>query len=142
MAMVSEALGLSVPTVPMVPGVYAVRAGFARRAGALVMAAIERGGPLPRDIVTRAALENACAVVAATGGSTNGALHIPAIAHEAGIAFDIDDVGRLFERTPLIADLRPGGRLTAKDVHEIGGTAGILRPLPDGGYLGCRFLTR
>ena len=77
------------------------------------MAAIERGGPLPRDIVTRAALENACAVVAATGGSTNGALHIPAIAHEAGITFDIDDVGRVFERTPLIADLRPGAERAA-----------------------------
>jgi dihydroxy-acid dehydratase len=135
MAMVSEALGLSVPNVSMIPGVYAVRAAFARSAGALVMAAIERGGPLPRDIVTRAALENACAVVAATGGSTNGALHIPAIAHEAGIAFDIDDVGRVFERTPLIADLRPGGRFTARDVHEIGGTAVILRVLLDGGYL-------
>src|SRR5712692_6107271 len=110
MAMVSEALGLSIPNVSMIPGVYAARAAYARRAGALVMAAIERGGPLPRDIVTRRALENACAVVAATGGSTNGALHIPAIAHEAGIVFDIDDVGRVFERTPLIADLRPGGR--------------------------------
>src|SRR5713226_5678161 len=127
MAMVSEALGLSIPNVSMIPGVYAARAGYARRAGALVMAAIERGGPLPRDILTRAALGNACAVVAATGGSTNAALHIPAIAHEAGIAFDIDDVAKVFERTPLIADLRPGGRFTAKDVHEIGGTAVILR---------------
>ena len=141
MAMVSEALGLSVPNVSMIPGVYAVRAAYARRAGALVMAAIERGGPLPRDILTRAALGNACAVVAATGGSTNAALHIPAIAHEAGIAFDIDDVGRVFERTPLIADLRPGGRFTAKHVHEIGGTAVILRALLDGGYLDGNCLT-
>ena len=77
---------------------------------------LERGGPLPRDIVTRATLENACAIVAATGGSTNAALHIPAIAHEAGIAFTIDDVGEVFARTPLIGDLRPGGRFTAKDV--------------------------
>ena len=116
MAMVSEALGLSVPNVSMVPGVFAERAAYARQGGALVMAAIERGGPLPRDIVTRKALENACAIVAATGGSTNAALHIPAIAHEAGIAFDIDDFARVCERTPVIADLRPGGRFTAKDV--------------------------
>jgi dihydroxy-acid dehydratase len=96
---------------------------------------------LPRDIVTRRALENACAVVAATGGSTNGALHIPAIAHEAGIAFDIDDVARVFERTPLIADLRPGGRFTAKDVHEIGGTAVILRALIESGHVDGDCLT-
>ena len=110
MAMVSEALGLSVPNVSMVPGPYGERAGFARRAGAIVMRAVANGGPLPRDIVTRKALENACAVVAATGGSTNSALHIPAIAHEAGITFDLDDVAAVLARTPLIADLRPGGR--------------------------------
>jgi dihydroxy-acid dehydratase len=135
MAMVSEALGLSAPNVSMVPGVYAERAAHARHAGQLVMAAIERGGPLPRDIVTRKALENACAIVAATGGSTNAALHIPAIAHEAGIPFDLDDVARVAARTPVIADLRPGGRFTAKDVHEIGGTAVIIRALLDGGYI-------
>ncbi|HEV2334810.1 MAG TPA: dihydroxy-acid dehydratase [Stellaceae bacterium] len=141
MAMVSEALGLSVPNVSMVPGVFAERAAHARRAGALVMAAIARGGPLPRDIVTKKALENACAIVAATGGSTNAALHIPAIAHEAGIAFDIDDFARVCERTPVIADLRPGGRFTAKDVHDIGGTAVILRALIDGGYIDGECLT-
>jgi len=135
MAMVSEALGLSVPNVSMVPGVFAERAAYARRAGMLAMAAIERGGPLPRDIVTRKALENACAMVAATGGSTNAALHIPAIAHEAGIAFDLDAVARVFARTPVIADLRPGGRFTAKDVHDIGGTAVILRALIDAGHV-------
>src|SRR5438876_3614290 len=117
MAMVSEALGISLPNVSMVPGVFAERAAHARRAGQLVTAAIERGGPLPRDIVTRQALENACAMVAATGGSTNAALHIPAIAHEAGIKFDIDDFARVCARTPVIADLRPGGRFTAKDVY-------------------------
>jgi dihydroxy-acid dehydratase len=141
MAMVSEALGLSVANVSMVPGVFAERAAFARRAGALVMQAIERGGPLPRDIVTKRALENACAMVAATGGSTNAALHIPAIAHEAGIAFDLDDVARVCARTPVIADLRPGGRFTAKDVHDIGGTAVILRALLDGGHIDGRCLT-
>jgi dihydroxy-acid dehydratase len=143
MAMVSEALGLSAPNVSMVPGVYAERAAHARRAGALVMAAIERAGPLPRDIVTKKALENACAIVAATGGSTNAALHIPAIAHEAGIAFDIDDVARVAARTPVIADLRPGGRFTAKDVHEIGGTAVIIRALIESGHIdgGCLTVT-
>ena len=135
MAMVSEALGLTVPNVSMVPGVYAERAAYARRAGQLAMAAIERGGPLPRDIVTRTALENACAVLGATGGSTNAALHIPAIANEAGIAFDIDDVARVCARTPLIADLRPGGRFTAKDVYDIGGTAVILRALIRAGHI-------
>ena len=135
MAMVSEALGLSAPNVSMVPGVYAERAAHARHAGALVMAAIARGGPLPRDIVTRKALENACAIVAATGGSTNAALHIPAIAHEAGIQFDVDDVARVAARTPVIADLRPGGRFTAKDVHDIGGTAVIIRALLEAGHI-------
>src|SRR5205085_10032087 len=141
MAMVSEALGLSVPNVSMVPGVFAERAAHARRAGQLVMAAIERGGPRPRDIVTRKALENACAMVAATGGSTNAALHIPAIAHEAGIGFDIDDVARVCARTPVIADLRPGGRFTAKDVYDIGGTAVILRALIEGGHIDGSCLT-
>jgi len=141
MAMVSEALGLSVPNVSMIPGIYAERANYARRAGAIVMEALARGGPRPRDIVTRAALANACAVVAATGGSTNAALHIPAIAHEAGIRFDIDDVDAVSRRTPLIADLRPGGRFTAKDVHDIGGTAVILRALLDGGHLDGSCLT-
>ena len=141
MAMVSEALGLSVPNVSTVPGVFAERAAHARQAGMLVMQAIERGGPLPRDIVTRKALENACAMVAATGGSTNAALHIPAIAHEAGIAFDVDDVARVCARTPVIADLRPGGRFTAKDVYDIGGTAVILRALIDAGHIDGSCLT-
>src|SRR3974390_2150243 len=143
MAMVSEALGLSIPNVSMIPGIYVERANHARRAGAIVMEAVRRGGPRPRDIVTRAALENACAVVAATGGSTNAALHIPAIAHEAGIQFDIDDVDAVSRRTPLIADLRPAGRFTAKDGHDIGGTAVILRALLDSGYLdgGCLTVT-
>jgi len=139
--MASEALGLSVPNVSMVPGVYAERATFARRAGAIVMQAVERGGPLPRDIVTRTALENACAIVAATGGSTNAALHLPAIAHEAGIRFALDDVERVFARTPLIGDLCPGGRFTAKDVHDVGGTAVIIRALLDGGYIDGSCLT-
>jgi len=141
MAMVSEALGLSVPNVSMVPGVHAERAAFARRAGSLAVALVGRGGPLPRDIVTRRALENAAAIVAATGGSTNAGLHIPAIAHEAGIRFAIDDVAAVFARTPLIGDLRPGGRFTAKDVHEVGGTAVFIRELIAAGHIDGSCLT-
>src|SRR2546423_1863942 len=92
MAMVAEALGLSVPNSAMVPGVYAERLAIAKRAGHIVMEILQRGGPLPRELVTRRALENASAIVAATGGSTNAALHIPAIANEAGIRFTADDV--------------------------------------------------
>jgi dihydroxy-acid dehydratase len=141
MGMVSEALGLSMPNVSMIPGVYSERAGHARRAGGIVMNAVLGNGPRPRDIVTRKALENACAIVAATGGSPNAALHIPAIAHEAGIAFDMDDVAAVLSRTPLIADLRPGGRFTAKDVHEIGGTAVIIRALIELGAIDGSCLT-
>ncbi|MBV9565308.1 MAG: dihydroxy-acid dehydratase [Bradyrhizobium sp.] len=135
MAMVSEALGLTMPNVSMIPGVYAERAQVARRAGRLVMEMLERGGPLPRDVVTRKSLENAAAIVAATGGSTNAALHLPAIANEAGIPFTIDDVGEVFARTPLIGNLRPGGKYTAKDVHDIGGTAVVIRALLESGHV-------
>src|SRR5882757_2317510 len=110
MAMVSEAMGLTIPNVSMVPGIYSERAQIARRAGRLVMEMHNRGGPLPRELVTRKALENGAAIVAATGGSTNAALHLPAIANEAGIAFSLDDVGEVFARTPLIGNLRPGGK--------------------------------
>src|SRR5919202_2934222 len=89
----------------------------------------------PRDIVTRQALENAATVVAASGGSTNGGLHLPAIAHEAGIEFDLHDVGEIFKRTPYIADLKPGGRYVAKDLYEIGGVPVLMKALLEGGYL-------
>jgi dihydroxy-acid dehydratase len=135
MAMVAEALGVTVPNSAMVPGVYAQRLAIAKRAGAIVMEIVSRGGPLPRDLVTRRALENACAIVAATGGSTNAALHIPAIANEAGLRFTLDDVATVFARTPLIADLRPGGRFNAKDVHEVGGVSVIIRVLLESGHL-------
>jgi dihydroxy-acid dehydratase len=112
MAMVSEALGLTVPNSAMVPGVYAERLAIARRAGEIVMEILSAAGPLPRDLVTRKSLENASAIVAATGGSTNAALHIPAIANEAGIRFTVDDVAEVFARTPLIGDLRPGRKVS------------------------------
>jgi len=135
MAMVSEALGLTVPNSAMVPGVYAERLAIAKRAGEIVMEILARGGPLPRDLVTRRALENASAIVAATGGSTNAALHIPAIANEAGIRFTVDDVAAVFARTPLIGDLRPGGKYLAKDVYENGGVSVIIRALLESGHL-------
>src|SRR5438445_7996093 len=135
MAMVSEAMGLTIPNVSMIPGVYPERAQIARRAGRLVMEMLKRGGPLPRELVTRKALENGAAIVAATGGSTNAALHLPAIANEAGISFTIDDVGEVFARTPLIGNLRPGGKYTAKDVYDIGGAAVVIRALVESGHI-------
>jgi dihydroxy-acid dehydratase len=141
MGMVSEAIGLSMPNSSMIPGVYAERAHVARAAGRLVMQMLARGGPLPRDIVTRKALENGAAIVAATGGSTNAALHLPAIANEAGIRFSLDDVGEVFARTPLIGNLRPGGKYTAKDVYDIGGAAVVIRALIESGHIDGSCLT-
>jgi dihydroxy-acid dehydratase len=103
--------------------------------GALVMEILQRGGPLPRDLVTRASLENACVIVAATGGSTNAALHIPALAHEAGIRFTLDDVAAVFERTPLVGNLQPGGQYYAQDVHAVGGVPAIVKTLLAHGHL-------
>jgi dihydroxy-acid dehydratase len=102
---------------------------LAERAGEAALRILRDGGPLPRDLVTRESLENACAVVAATGGSTNAGLHLPAIANEAGLRFTLDDVAAVFARTPLIADLKPGGRFVARDVFEIGGVPVILKAL-------------
>ena len=141
MAMVGEALGLSPLGSSMVPAVYSERLAIAERAGATVMRNIASGGPLPRELVTRQSLENACAAVAATGGSTNAALHIPAIAHEAGIDFTLDDVAAVFRRTPLIADLQPGGRYLARDLHEAGGVPMVLKTLLAGGHLHGDVLT-
>jgi dihydroxy-acid dehydratase len=134
MAYVSEAMGLALPGSASTPAVLEARDAFAEAAGAAVMRLV-RGGPRPRDIVTRASLENGAAIVAATGGSTNAALHLPAIAHEAGIEFDLFDVAAIFKRTPLLADLKPGGKYLAKDVHDIGGVPVILRALLDAGAL-------
>jgi dihydroxy-acid dehydratase len=119
----------------MLPAVYSDRLALARQAGQAVMRLLREGGPLPRELVTRKSLENAAAAVAATGGSTNAGLHLPAIAHEAGIRFTLDDVADVFQRTPLIADLQPGGRFLARDLHEVGGVSVVLRALLEGGYL-------
>ena len=135
MGMVSEAIGLAPLGSSMVPAVFSERAPLMRRAAASLMRAVFGDAPLPRDVVTRQSLENACAVVSATGGSTNAALHIPAIAHEAGIAFHLDDVAAVFARTPLLADLQPGGRYLARDLYYVGGAGVVMRELLSAGYL-------
>jgi dihydroxy-acid dehydratase len=134
MACVSEALGLALPGSAGTPAPYESRDAFAEASGKAVMNLLARD-LRPRDIVTRKALENAATVVAASGGSTNAALHLPAIAHEAGIDFDLHAVAEIFKRTPYIADLKPGGRYLAKDLFEIGGVSVLLKALLDGGYL-------
>ncbi len=134
MAMVSEAIGLALPGSAGSPAPYEERDRFAVESGRAVMALLQ-SGLRPRDIVTRKALENAAVVVGATGGSTNGALHLPAMAHEAGIRFTMDDVVEIMRRTPYIADLKPGGRYVALDVHRIGGIPVVLKALLDGGLL-------
>src|SRR5215470_7981337 len=141
MAMVSEALGLAPPGSAMLPAVYSQRLALARHAGRRVTQILADGGPLPRDLVTRKSLENAAAAVAATGGSTNAGLHLPAIAHEAGIPFTLDDVADVFQRTPLLADLQPGGRYLAVDLFRVGGTGSVLKALLDAGLLNGDALT-
>ncbi|HEX3635476.1 MAG TPA: dihydroxy-acid dehydratase [Paraburkholderia sp.] len=142
MAMVAETLGLAPLGSAMVPAVYSERIAIARRAGETVMNTLKSGGPLPRDLVTRKSLENACAAVAATGGSTNAALHIPAIAHEAGIRFTLDDVSEVLARTPLIGDLQPGGKYLALDLYHVGGVPAVLNALLAGGFLHGDTLTQ
>jgi dihydroxy-acid dehydratase len=134
MAYVAEAIGLALPGSSSPPATYESRDHFAEQAGEVVMRLVHEG-PRPRQIVTRRSLENAAAVVAATGGSTNATLHLPALAHEAGISFDLFDVAEVFRRTPLIADLKPGGRYLARDVHDVGGVPVVLKALLDGGFL-------
>ena len=134
MATVSEAIGLALPGSAGAPAPYEDRDRWAAESGRAVMALIEQN-LRPRDICTREAFENAAVVVAATGGSTNAGLHLPAMAHEAGIRFTMDDVVEVFRRTPYIADLKPGGKYVAFDVHKIGGIPVILKALLDGGLL-------
>lgn len=134
MACVGEAIGLSLPNSNMAPAPYKSREEIAVAAGRQVMQLLEHN-LRPRDICTRAAFENAARVVAATGGSTNAALHLPAMAHEAGIAFDLHDVAEIFKSTPYIADLKPGGKYVAKDMHEAGGVYMAMKTLLDGGFL-------
>ena len=141
MAMVAETLGLALPGSATMPAVASERSEVARQAGKRVMELLSNGGPLPRDLITKKSLENACAAVAATGGSTNAALHIPAIAHEVGIRFTMDDFARVAKRTPLIADMKPGGRFLAKDLHAVGGVYSVLKALLTHGSLHGECLT-
>lgn len=134
MATVSEAIGLALPYSAGAPAPYEIRDRFCMAAGEQIMDLIKQR-LRPRDIVTREALENAAAVVSASGGSTNAALHLPAIAHECGLKFDLFDVAAVFKRTPYIADLKPGGRYVAKDLFEAGGVPLLMKTLLDHGYL-------
>ena len=134
MACVAEALGIALPASSGPPAVYESRDAYCEAAGREIMNLVA-ANLRPRDIVTREALENAAVVVAATGGSTNAGLHLPAIAHEAGIEFDLLDVAAVFRRTPYIADLKPGGRYVARDMHEAGGVPMLMRTLLDHGHL-------
>jgi dihydroxy-acid dehydratase len=140
MACVSEALGLALPGSAGTPAPYDSRDRFCEEAGEQIMKLIKLG-LRPRDIVTRKSLENAAAVVAATGGSTNAGLHLPAIAHEAGIDFDMDAVVKIFRKTPYIADLMPGGKYTAVDLYRAGGVQIVMKELLDAGILHGECLT-
>ncbi|MFZ5733322.1 MAG: dihydroxy-acid dehydratase [Pseudomonadota bacterium] len=134
MATVSEAIGLALPYSAGAPAPYEIRDSFCMTAGEKVMELIKLN-IRPRDIVTRKSLENAAAVVAASGGSTNAALHLPAIAHECGIEFNLFDVAEIFKKTPYVADLKPGGRYVAKDMFEAGGIPILMKTLLENGYL-------
>jgi dihydroxy-acid dehydratase len=134
MATVSEAIGLALPYSAGAPAPYEIRDAFCMTAGEQVMNLIVEG-IRPRDIVTKKALDNAAALVAASGGSTNAALHLPAIAHECGIEYTLFDVAEVFKRTPYIADLKPGGRYVAKDLFEAGGVPLLMKTLLDHGFL-------
>jgi dihydroxy-acid dehydratase len=134
MACVSEAIGLALPGSAGAPAPYESRDAYAAASGKAAMRLLA-DGIRPRDICTLKAFENAATVVAATGGSTNAALHLPAMAHEMGLDFDLFDVAKIFKKTPYIADLKPGGQFVAKDVYDIGGVPQILKALLEGGYL-------
>ena len=134
MACVSEAIGLALPGSASAPAPDLARDFWAVESGKAVMRMVAEG-LRPRDIATRKAFENAATIVAATGGSTNAALHLPAMAHECGIDFDLFAVAEIFKKTPYIADLKPGGKYVAKDVHDIGGVQQIMKALMDGGFI-------
>ncbi len=140
MACVGEAIGLSLPNSNMVPAPYTSREQIAHAAGVQVMDLVEHQ-LRPRDICTRAAFINAARIVAATGGSTNAALHLPAMAHEAGIEFDLFDVAEAFKSTPYLADLKPGGRYVAKDMFEAGGVYMLMKTMLAEGLLDGRCMT-
>jgi dihydroxy-acid dehydratase len=134
MACVSEAIGLALPGSAGAPAPYESRDEYAYHSGRVVMDLI-RDNLRPRDILTRKAFENAATVVAASGGSTNAGLHLPALAAECGIEFDLHDVAEIFKRTPYIADLKPGGKYVARDLFAVGGVPILMKALMEGGFL-------
>ena len=134
MACVSEAIGLALPYSAGTPAPYEERDKYAYQSGKTVMSLLKKN-IRPRDIVTKKSLENAATIVAATGGSTNAALHLPALANEIGIKFDLMDVAKIFKKTPYLADLKPGGKYVAKDMWEAGGVPMLLKTLYDGGFI-------
>jgi dihydroxy-acid dehydratase len=134
MAMAFEVLGISPMAANLVPAQDATKAQVAFEAGKLVIDVLKRG-LRPSDVITREALENAIAAIAASGGSTNGVLHLLAVAREAGVELSIDDFDRISERTPLLCDLKPGGRFVAVDLHEAGGVPLVLQRLREAGLL-------
>ena len=134
MACVSEAIGLALPGSTSTPAPYESRDQFSLEAGKVVMDLINKQIK-PRDIVTQKSLENAARIVACSGGSTNAALHLPALANEIGINFNLMDVAKIFKETPYIADLKPGGKYLAKDLYNIGGVPIIMKALIEGGLL-------
>ncbi len=134
MACVSEAIGLALMNSSGAPAPYESRDQFAEASGRAVMSLIEKN-IRARDIVTRKSLENAARVVACTGGSTNAGLHLPAIAHEAGIEFTLQDVCEIFRDTPYFVDLKPGGAYVAKDLYEAGGVPVVMKELRKAGLL-------
>ena len=134
MACVSEAIGLALFNSSGMPAPYESRDQYGEASGRAVMELISRN-IRARDIVTRKSLENAARVVACTGGSTNAGLHMPAIAHEAGIEFFLDDVCEIFRDTPYFVDLKPGGQYVAKDLYEAGGVPVVMKELRKAGLI-------
>jgi dihydroxy-acid dehydratase len=132
MAIVCEALGIALLGSGSVPATDPAKADVAKRVGAQAVRLAD-GGPRPRDVITKTAIENAIAVVAATGGSTNAVLHLLAIAKEAGVALSLDDFDRISRHTPLIADLKPSGRFVATELHAAGGTPLVIKRLVEAG---------
>jgi dihydroxy-acid dehydratase len=140
MACVSEAIGLALPLSSALPAPYLDRDQYAVASGEAVMKLIANN-VRPRDLCTREAFENAAIVVAATGGSTNAALHLPAMAHECGVKFELKDVAEIFAKTPYIADLKPGGNYVAKDFGEAGGVPMLMKTLHEHGFINADCMT-
>jgi dihydroxy-acid dehydratase len=131
----AEVMGFSALGTASIPAVFSQRLALARKAGQHAVRLLTEGGPLPRDWVSRESLENAVTVVAATRGSSNMLLHLPAIANEAGVKFELRDMAKILRQTPRITSLIPNGPHALIDVHRVGGLPVIFKSLLDGGFL-------